>query len=352
MTQDSHDRWRSGATPAPPAVQAGVGDQLGAERPLPGRVVALTGPTACGKSTLALTLAARFGGTVINADSMQVYRGLRLLTDRPGPAAMARVPHRLYGVLRPDDPCSAARWRSLADAEIDTALAAGRLPILVGGTGLYLRALLRGLAGVPAIPPAIRAAVRRRQARVSPPVLHAELAEADPAMAARLDPHDSQRVARALEVVRATGRSLAAFQAGEAGALAPTRHTVLLVAARPPRAPLYRRIEARLATMLEAGALGEVAALRDLGLDPALPALRAVGVPELSTHLAGRCGRAEALAAAQAATRRYAKRQLTWLRHQTPRDAPRAFFVDAQFSESVEPRIFNEIREFVLTAQP
>jgi len=348
VTQDSHERWRPGATPAPPPVQAGPGT----EGPPPGQVVALTGPTACGKSALALTLAQHFGGTVINADSMQVYRGLRLLTDRPGPVATRCVPHRLYGFLHPDDPCSAARWRALADAEIEAALAAGRLPILVGGTGLYLRALLRGLAGVPSIPPAIRAAVRQRQATAPSPALHTDLAAADPAMAARLDPNDSQRVARALEVVRATGRSLAAFQAGGAAATTPTRHAVLVVAARPPREPLYRRIEARLVTMLDAGALGEVAALRDLGLDPALPARRAVGVPELIDHLAGRSSRGEALAAAQTATRRYAKRQLTWLRHQTPRDALRAVFVDAQFSESTAPGIFNEIREFLLTAQP
>ena len=351
---------RPGHKRAPPGAtaQKGAAGRQGTRgrRQAPGHVVALTGPTACGKSARALALAEAFGGVVINADSMQVYRGLRRLSDRPGPEALARAPHRLYGVLWPGDTCSAARWRDLAEDAIDAALAAGKLPILVGGTGLYLRALLRGLVQVPEIPETVRAEVRQRQTALPPPDLHAELARADPVMAARLDPNDSQRVARALEVVRATGRSLADYQA--APAVAPTAHTVLVVAAQPPRAPLYRRIETRLAAMLDTGALGEVAALRDLGLPRTAPALRAVGVPELLAHLDGRLGRDDALAAAQAATRRYAKRQLTWLRHQTPRDADRLISVDApfsdsaQFSKSENPRIFNEIREFLLTAQP
>lgn len=324
-----------------------TGADLGARRP---PVLAITGPTACGKSGLALAVAEEFAGTVINADSMQVYRELHILTARPEPAEEARVPHRLYGVLPVAEACSAQRWRALAIAEIDAALAAGRLPVLVGGTGLYLRALLRGMAPIPDIPAAVRAEVRRRQAVLDPADLHAELSARDPAMAARLRPGDSQRIARALEVVEATGRSLADFQScPDAGAGA---YDVLVIAARPPRQALYERIDRRLETMVAAGALDEVRQLLDMHLDPSLPAMKAVGIPHLAAHLRGEMSLSAALAAAQRATRQYAKRQYTWLRHQTPRDAEKAVFYFAQFSESLMPIIFNEIRQFILTAQP
>ncbi len=317
----------------------------------PPPVLAITGPTACGKSGLALAVAEAFDGIVINADSMQVYRELRVLTARPTPGEEARVPHRLYGMLSAAEPCSAAQWRALATAEIDAAIAAGRLPVLVGGTGLYLRALMRGLVRVPEIPAEVRESVRARQARLAPEALHAELAARDPTMAARLRPRDQQRVARALEVVEATGRSLATFQNAD-GTAAPPPYDVLAIAAVPARAPLYRRIEARLDAMVRQGALEEVRTLLDLGLDPRLPAMKAVGVPELAAHLRGGTSLESALTDAKTATRRYAKRQLTWLRHQTGRDFAKAVFLFAQFSESLQPVIFNEIRAFVLTTQP
>jgi len=314
-------------------------------------VLAITGPTACGKSGLALAVAEAFGGVVINADSMQVYRELRVLTARPTPADEARAPHRLYGFQSAAEPCSAEQWRTLATREIDAALADGKLPVLVGGTGLYLRALMRGLVRVPEIPAAVRASVRDRQARLAPEALHAELAARDPAMAARLRPRDQQRVARALEVIEATGHSLSAFQDRDGGA-APPPYDILAIAALPPREWLYRRIEARLDAMVRDGALEEVRTLLDLGLDPRLPAMKAVGVPELAAHLRGETSLEDALAAAKTATRRYAKRQLTWLRHQTGRDFAKGVFLCAQFSESLEPIIFNEIRASVLTTQP
>jgi tRNA dimethylallyltransferase len=330
---------------AEPAVMQPTTTQPGAPAP----VVALTGPTACGKSGLAVRVAERFGGEIVNADSMQVYRDLSILTARPDAAATARVPHHLYGVLPAGEPCSAARWRALAEAAIAQVHARGRLPILVGGTGLYLRALLQGLVQVPGIPAGVRESVRDRQGRLPPADLHAQLAARDPAMAARLHATDTQRVARALEVVEATGRSLADYQAQPDAP--PLAHPVHVIAALPRRGELYRRIESRLVQMVAQGALAELRDLLDQDLDPALPAMKAVGVPQLARYLRGAAPYAEALAAAQAATRRYAKRQITWLRHQTVRDAASATFIGAQFSKSLSPVIFNDIRAFLLTAQ-
>lgn len=314
-------------------------------------VVVLGGPTASGKSALGVAVAEEFGGTIINADSIQVYRELEILSARPGPAELARVPHRLYGVLGAADRCSAARWRGLALAEIEAAHGAGRLPILVGGTGLYLRALLDGLSPVPDVAPEIRAAALTRMAALGAPAFHAELARRDPAMAARLAPGDRQRLVRAWEVIEATGRSLADWQAEpappEAGApsLAP-----LCLVLEPPRPVLYAACDARFGAMLEAGALDEAAGLARLGLDPALPAMKAVGLPELFAHLRGELDLEAAVAAAQQATRRYAKRQSTWFRHQMPaaeRLWPAAY--GEQLSESLRPITFAFIRRFLLT---
>lgn len=314
-------------------------------------VVVVGGPTASGKSALALALAEEFGGTVINADSMQVYRELAVLTARPGPADLARAPHRLYGMLGVAERCSAARWRDLAMAEIAASHRAGRLPILAGGTGLYLKALLVGLSPIPDIPPAIRAAALARVAALGAPALHAELGRRDPVMAARLQPADRQRLVRAWEVLEATGRSLADWQSEpprrgpEEPALAP-----IVFVLEPPRPALYAACDSRLAAMLAAGALDEVAALDRLGLAATLPALKAVGVPELLAHLRGELTLPDALAAAQQATRRYAKRQITWFRHQmgeATRLSPAG--IGAQYLESLTAEIFSNIRHFMLT---
>ena len=320
-----------------------------ADRPRP-PVLAITGPTASGKSGFALEVARAYAGTVINADSMQVYRDLRVLSDRPAPETEAEVPHRLYGVLPAGDPCTAERWRAWALEEVAAAHAAGRLPILVGGTGLYLRAFLRGLAPVPDVPEAVRRGVRRLQHDAGPAGLHRALTREDPAMAARLNPDDGQRQARALEVIRATGRSLADWQARAHPA--SIDYDVLTLAALPPRAPLYRKIDDRLAWMAENGGLDEVQGLLDGDLAADLPAMKAVGVPQLARYLRGEASYPEALAKAQQATRQFAKRQLTWLRTQTPRDADKAAIVHAQFSKSAQALLFNEIREFILTTQP
>ena len=283
------------------------------------RAVLIAGPTASGKSALALALAERHRGVVINADSMQVYRDLAILTARPDAATMARAPHRLYGILDAADACSVGRWHDLARTGIEAAWRAGRLPILVGGTGLYFRALLHGLAPVPAIPHEVRARIRERLAIKGPEALHHELAERDPAMAARLRPTDSQRIVRALEVIEATGRSLAAYQeTTEPGALrdADREGRVLKVVLDLAREELYRRIDARFLAMIERGALEEVRRLVARGLDPGLPAMKALGVAPLARHLAGVIDRAEAVRLGRQESRRYAKRQMTWFRTQ------------------------------------
>jgi tRNA dimethylallyltransferase len=292
-------------------------------------LIVIAGPTASGKSALALRVAEATGGVIINADSMQLYRDLRILTARPTPADEARAPHRLYGVLAADDPASAGRWLELAGAAIGAARAEGRPAIVVGGTGLYLHALLHGLAPVPAIPAAVRRMARARFAALGAPAFHAELAERDPAMAARLRPNDRQRLIRAYEVVVGTGRSLAAWQEAPPVRIdLPTPWTG--VALMPPRAALHARIEKRLHGMIERGALAEVERLRRRDLDPELPLMRAHAVPELLAHLEGRVDLATALEQAIVQMRRYTKRQATWLRHQLPELRPlEAFGEDA-----------------------
>jgi tRNA dimethylallyltransferase len=299
-------------------------------------VVLIAGPTASGKSALALALAQSLGGSIINADSMQVYRDLRIITARPTAEEEARVPHRLYGHVDAGESYSTGRWCVEASAALAEAQSAGRLPIVVGGTGLYFKALTHGLAAIPAIPADVRARIRERLREEGAAALHAELEARDPQMARRLMPRDRTRLARALEVVTATGRSLADWQRdGMRGAglkPAPTDAARIDVAAGLKGAPadvvrvflcveraeLYARIDARFERMLGSGALAEVQALRSRRLDPALPAMKAHGVPWLMRHLAGEIDLAAAVEAAKRDTRRYSKRQVTWFRHQLP----------------------------------
>jgi len=285
--------------------------------------VLIAGPTASGKSALAVALAERVGGTVLNADSMQVYADLAVLTARPTAADMAGVPHLLYGHVDADTDYSVGRWAKDAIAAIARVRAEGRLPILVGGTGLYFRALTAGLADIPAIPDAVRAEVRGAAEDLDNAALHALLATRDPEMAARLNPNDRQRILRALEVMAATGRSLSLWQRGDAAPPAlPLAHCVTLVLEADP-AVLRARIDARFRAMIAAGALEEVRALAARRLPPDRTVLKAHGAPALTRHLAGEISLEDAIAEGQADTRRYAKRQRTFFRHQM-KDWPRA----------------------------
>jgi tRNA dimethylallyltransferase len=277
------------------------------------KVALIAGPTASGKSALALAIAQKHRGTVINADSMQVYADLRVLTARPSRAEEALVPHRLFGHVDGADAYSAARWAAEARGAIAEAHAEGRLPILVGGTGMYLRTLVEGIAPVPEIDPAIRAEVRALPVAQA----HAALAQADPDAAERLNPGDTTRVARALEVVRATGTPLATWQARRVGGIAG-EVTLLPLVMLPDRDWLGARIDRRFATMLDEGEAEARALLARTDIPADAPVLRAIGVPEMRALFAGMIDREAAVAAGGLATRQYAKRQYTWFRRQPP----------------------------------
>jgi tRNA dimethylallyltransferase len=295
--------------------------------PIQDTVIIVAGPTASGKSALGLALAEHYGGTVINADALQCYRDLHILTARPGAAEEARAPHRLYGFLDAAERGSAARWRDLAVREIAAAHGEKRLPILVGGTGLYLRALMGGLAAIPDIPPEIRDETAALYERLGGVRFREELARLDPTSASRFPPGDKTRLTRAYEVVRATDKPIGEWQHQPAAPL-PYRFATLVLA--PPRAVLYTACDARFAAMVAAGGLAEAAALLARDLSPELPAMKAVGLPELFAHLRGETSLDQAIAAAQRSTRRYAKRQTTWFRHQLNAD----LICIEQYSES------------------
>ena len=278
----------------------------------------IAGPTASGKSALALQLAERTGGVIINADASQVYRDLRILSARPTAADEARAEHRLFGYIDGAHACSAAQWAEDAKAAIANTHAAGRLPILVGGTGLYFSTLLNGIAPVPRIDPAVREAVRALPVAEA----HMALAREDAPMAARLKPADRARIARALEVIRSTGQSILHWQMQREGGIGTdiALHPLVLL---PDRAELYRRCDARFAAMLAEGAMDEARRLIDRGLNPDLPVMRAIGVPELAAVIRDEMPLEAAIAAARQATRNYAKRQFTWFRRQPSAAWPR-----------------------------
>jgi len=279
--------------------------------------VLIAGPTASGKSALALWLAEATGGVVVNADSMQVYRDLRIITARPTPEDEARAPHRLYGHVDAAVNCSAGHWVTDAAIALAEARAQSRPAIVVGGSGLYFKALTRGLSAVPPVPSDIRESVRARLERNGVEALHAELAERDRASAERLKPRDRTRIARALEVVEATGRSLTDWHRDGLPPLLPSGQFSAVFLA-PERDALYARIDTRFEAMLTAGALDEVAHLGARHLDPLLPAMKAHGVPALLSHLKGDITLQQAAETGRADTRHYAKRQFTWFRHQLP----------------------------------
>jgi tRNA dimethylallyltransferase len=311
-------------------------------------VILLAGPTASGKSAVALALAQQLedvgGGVIINADSMQVYRELEIITAQPTAEEKSQEPHRLYGVLSGAERCSVARWRDMAVAEIVDAHIQGKWPIVVGGTGLYFKVLQEGIAEVPDIPQSVIDDMAAHHAKIGAEAFYAELAGRDPEGAARIKSTDTQRVLRAAAVLAATGRTLGAWQAEESrdgGLDMPMIRLALL----PPRELVYARCDARLTEMFSGGAQDEVKALMDMNLDLTLPIMKAVGVPEICAFQAGDLDRETALAAAQQSTRRYAKRQMTWIRNQM-KDWK---IITEQDSERKLAEIFSFVRQGVLT---
>jgi tRNA dimethylallyltransferase len=285
----------------------------------------IAGPTASGKSALGLELARRRHGVIINADSAQVYSDLHIVSARPSTKEEAEVPHRLYGYRDGAEPCTAADWAADAKQAIRDVHQMGQLPILVGGTGLYIRTLLDGIAPIPDIDPKIRATVRAMSAAQS----YVALAKEDPAAAQRLRPNDTTRLARALEVIRSTGKPLAEWQKDRIGGLAGEVQLQPLILL-PPRDWLYDRCDRRFATMMSEKGVEEVRRLLDRGLNPLLPVMRAIGVREIAAFVGGELSREAAMEAGKQATRRYAKRQYTWFSQQPPQTWPR-------WLEAVEP---------------
>lgn len=310
-------------------------------------VLVVGGPTASGKSALALDLARRFDGIVVNGDALQVYRDLRILSARPDADEEAAIPHRLYGVLDGSERCTVARWRMMALDAISGAYAEGRVPVVVGGTGLYLRSLMQGIADIPDIPPKIRQSTAELHAFLGGEAFHEELARRDPKAAARLHPGDRQRLVRAFEVMAATGRSIVDWQTAPGSG--PDGLAFHFIGLMPPRETLYPACDNRFQAMLEEGALEEVRRLDARRLPPDLPVMKAVGVPELRRHLSGELPLAEASALARQSTRRYAKRQLTWFRHQAPKageggNVHNSHSLNAQYSEKLLDEILSNIR--------
>ncbi len=309
-------------------------------------VVIIAGPTASGKSAMAIDVACEFSGVIINADSMQVYCKLDVLTARPPERDLAAAPHRLYGILDPDDPCSVGRWLDLAVKEIKAAWADGNLPLVVGGTGMYLKALLEGLAPIPDVPGEVREKATALHVELGGEAFREKLAELDAQAAARLPAGDTQRLIRAYEVALATGRPLSDWQK-EHPSEPPLNSPIASIVLTPDRDVLYDGVNRRFDWMMENGALDEVRGLEKLGLDPSLPAMKAVGVPELLRALSGECDMETAMEDAKRATRQFAKRQMTWLRNQLTADLP----LTAQYSESFRAEIFSFIRQFMLTGR-
>ncbi len=294
----------------------------------------LAGPTCSGKSALAMMLARQIGGIVINADSMQIYEELRILTARPTPADEAAVPHALYGVRSAVNPGHVAWWREAALIEMGQAHAKGLVPILCGGTGLYFSALRHGLSDIPPVDPAARMEARAALITLGPGGLHAELAGHDPETAALIAPTDGQRIARAYEVWLSTGRGLESWR--RATAMPPPPWRFRAIRLDPPRAELQAAVARRFDAMLAAGAADEVRALMAPGLDPALPAARAHGVPELAAYLRGEMTLAEARAQGIANTNHYIKRQTTWFRHHELADEGHLHMIHAQIGDTAQ----------------
>lgn len=310
----------------------------------PKPVIVIGGPTASGKSAIALEIAGEFGGEIVNADSMQIYADLPVITARPAAEDRARAPHHLYGVLGMADRCSAGEWRSRALETIREIHRRDATPIVVGGTGLYLKALMTGLHTMPDVPADLRESLNRRLQAEGAPALHAELLVSDPETADGLNAADGQRVVRALEILMHTGRGLRSWQAGETED-APADLRFVTLALAPPREDLYATANDRFDRMLHAGAIDEVASLLERSPPSDFPLLKAVGVPPIRAFLEGDIGRERLKELGKRDTRRYAKRQMTWFRHQFIPQIP----IKTKYSEINLDRIFSKIRNLLLT---
>ena len=307
------------------------------------KVIVITGPTASGKSALGVDAALALDGEIINADSMQIYKELDVITARPDKAALEKVPHHLYGTIPGSSRCSVEQWRTLAIQEIDKVHKRDKMPILVGGTGMYIRALEKGIAEVPDIPDVIRERGRTRLAQIGGEAFKAELSLLDPEMGEKLNPGDSQRLARAWEVVTHTGKSLLHWQREAEGKV--PNYDFIRFALVPPREELYDNCNKRFEIMLDQGGLKEVENLLALSLDSSLPIMKALGVPELAEYIQGKMSLEDAISRAQQNTRRYGKRQMTWIRTQY-NDAE---IVNEKYSERLRGHFFNFIRQSGLT---
>lgn len=307
-------------------------------------VIVIGGPTASGKSAVALALAEQFGGEIVNADSMQIYEDLPIITARPTPAERERAPHHLYGVLGLEERCSAGQWRGRAVDAIRDIHERGRVPVVVGGTGLYLKALMTGLHDMPVVPAEIRDGLNQRLAEEGAPALHAELSSSDPATANGLNPADGQRIVRALEIFVHTGRGLRSWQMGEREEV-PSDMRFFSLMLLPPREELYNAANLRFDEMLERGAIEEVASLLDRSPAEDFPLLKAVGVPPIRAYLGDEIDRVRLKELATRDTRRYAKRQMTWFRNQFIPE----MMIKTKHSENNVDEIFSEIRKYLLT---
>jgi tRNA dimethylallyltransferase len=308
------------------------------------RTIIIAGPTASGKSALAMMIARAFNGAIINADSMQVYHDLSILTARPSDKDALHIPHELYGVLDAAERCSAGRWLGMAANAIEETRAKGLLPIFVGGTGLYLHVLTSGLAPLPEIPNNIRKEAAALHAQIGGEEFRDRLVAVDPEAAARIPATDSQRLKRAWEVAQATGRPLTAWQIENTVNKAPLgQHAAVVV--MPPREAVYAACNDRFDHMIDDGAIDEVRRIRDLNLAADLPAMKAFGVPQLSRHLAGESSLEDAIAATKQATRNYVRRQFTWLHHHKISDTSYL----TQYPERELKKILSFIRQFLLT---
>jgi len=304
----------------------------------PRPVLIIAGPTASGKSDFALELAKRFEGVVINCDSMQVYHELKVITARPSSVDEGDIPHKLYGIISAADNFSAGIWRTLAATEIEACWESGKLPIVTGGTGLYIKSLMGGLTEIPSVPKRIREEVIERRGKIGVEAFHDELREFDPISAERLNKSDTQRVIRAYEVYMATKHPLSYWHKQEQSTEPFPAHYQTIIF-EPPRDVLYEKCEDRLDLMLKNGALDEVRALKDIDLDPRCPAMKALGIPEFLAYLNNKMSLEDALNAAKQSTRRYAKRQTTWFRNQIVQN----YRLTTQYSKCLLPKIFANI---------